>query len=178
MDKVWVFVDKYKWTMSGYFLDKYKWTRSGYLWTSISGQGLGICQTWHSTKSRRPIMKTQPCRKLCSRFWQPSPFQWKSFTKVEILKEPFHLVPFGIFQTAAAVGILCLLDLSPILLILSLLILMAIRFLPAAVSFSLMTWDLADFGFFVYMFVSLLSVYLSFLSRSWVKWRLDSHFLC
>ena len=50
-------------------------------------------------------MQTQPCRQLCGRFRQPSPFQWKSFTKIEILKEPFYLVPFGIFQTAAAVGI-------------------------------------------------------------------------
>ena len=51
------------------------------------------------------MMQTQPCCQLCGGFRQPSPFQWKSFTKIEILKEPFYLVPFGIFQTAAAVGI-------------------------------------------------------------------------
>ena len=125
--------DHYRLDPGGFLLVTagHEWTRCGYLRTSISGQGLCICQTWHSTESRSPMMQTQPCRQLCGGFRQPSPFQWKSFTKIEILKEPFYLVPFGIFQTAAAVGVyICLSDLSPILLILSFLILMVIRSLP------------------------------------------------
>ena len=95
--------------------------------------------------------------------------------KLKYSKSPSTLSLSGFSKQLQLSACICLSHLSPILLILSLLILMVIRSLPAAVSFSLMTWDVADFGFFVYLFVCLLVS--SFLSRSWVEWRLDDHFL-